>query len=153
MKKSIFLALLATAAIAGCKKDDKASEKELIDKRWKMTAATVNGISIYETMDECEKDNIWIMKADHTNQMESGALKCDSTEPSSVIFGTWKLEGKTTLIVSGDPSGMGITTESKLQIIKSDGKTLQVKYSETIPADSFMTTPLTVTGELTYQAQ
>lgn len=149
----MLVALLGIVAIAGCKKDDKATEKELIDKRWKMTAATINGTSIYASMDECEKDNIWIMKADHTNLLEAGALKCDSTEPNSAAFGTWKLEGKTTLIISGDPAGLGTVTESKMQIVKSDGKTLQLKYSETIPADSFFTTPYTVSGELTYTAQ
>lgn len=154
----MIVALMAAAAFTGCKKDEKATEKELADKRWKMTAGTVNflgqTVSVMESMDDCEKDNIWIMKGDHTNVMESGALKCDPSEPASATAGTWRLEGKTTLVVAGvDPTGMGGVSETKMDIIKSDGKTLQLKYSATIPADSFMTTPLTVSGELTYTAQ
>lgn len=158
MKKSIFLALLATAAIAGCKKDEKASEKELADKRWKVTGGTVNvfgtTLPILESMDECDRDNIWITKADHTNGYESGAIKCDSSEATSGVSGTWKLENKTTLVLTGaDILNTGSTAETKMTIIKSDGKTLQVSMKMPIPADSGMTIPLTIDANITFTAQ
>ena len=103
--KIVSAVLMVTASMSACKKDDKGPSgfsTEKIAGSYKIAAftATVNNtpVDVLDSWDECEKDDIQVLKSDLTyTSIDAGETCADSGEDE----GTWKVEG-TKLTIDGE---------------------------------------------------
>lgn len=101
LSKLMLSALLLTALITGCKKDDSPepaapTKKDLISRQWIQTdlIATIGTLSesVYDSeFADCEQDNIYFFKPDGTFTITENTSKCNPGDPDLVTSGTWKL--------------------------------------------------------------
>jgi hypothetical protein len=126
MKNHFLLGFACLALLAACKKDsDPATETSakaaaLVNKNWKLTAATAQqgAISqdVYAGLKPCEKDNYIRFKDDHTMEGNEGTSKC-STSDSQTYSGNWALinnDGQ--LVVSTPILGSGAAVPDVLEL-------------------------------------
>lgn len=55
----------------------KIKENKLLDKKWQLTARTIQGNDAYTQMDACEKDNLKIFNQDCTLTYDENLTKCN----------------------------------------------------------------------------
>lgn len=79
---------------------------------WKLTSEIRNGQEVITNMAECDKDNIFMYKADFTVTENEGATKCDPNNPDIKRSGTWEFSEDETRIK------IGVLTQVPLQIVK-----------------------------------
>ncbi len=99
--KPLFILVLISALIAGCKKDDASkpeapTKKDLISREWIQTdlIATIGAMSesVYDSeFDACDQDNIYNFKPDGTFTITENTTKCSPGDPDLVTSGTWRL--------------------------------------------------------------
>ncbi len=103
--RQLAIAVFATLALTACKKDDDSNpsnggsnstvEDKLTNKstrKWVSTDFRINGVSIWDFMDACEKDNYVQFSATGKDYEENeGATKCDPANDQIIDEGTWAL--------------------------------------------------------------
>lgn len=132
MKKTSIRLVLALAfsvlLLGACKKDkdDKpvGATKENLAGSYKLTKldAMVPGTSpqnMLGTLEDCEKDDIYTLRADFTARYEDAGTKCDANGSNSYDT-NWELDGNNITVHGGSYDFIGV--------IKSfDGKTLVIE--------------------------
>jgi hypothetical protein len=126
MKKTLILAVTVAMAFVSCKKDDDnnsnngnpsptQTKTQLISaKSWKGVSLTVGGADFWSQLDDCDKDDIYIFKADGVYVADAGATKCDPGDPQQYTD-TWKfIENETKLVYDGDTTIIKELTSSKM---------------------------------------
>ena len=111
--KNIAFALLATMMLgAACKKEDKpfVISKDTVSGNYKLTAATVGGVNIYDNTDpsmnlirSCMKDDIHQFKQDLTYVIVDVGETCN---PTSADNGTWKFISSTQIEIDGEAAAI-----------------------------------------------
>lgn len=135
MKKSnfiyLFVLLAGMACLNACKKkeDPAPSTKELLastsSKKWKITSITVGNQPFLESIfpEACTRDNLFVFYTDNKLVIEEGATKCNSSDPSTVAQGTWRLStDEKTLTLN---PGSGSTLNGDFTIIEITNSTLK----------------------------
>ena len=96
MKKKIFTVVSASfisaLMITGCSKkaDTPAYTKDQLVGTYVMTALTSGSTNVFDTFDDCEKDNLQILNSDLTYDIVDAGEQC---EPSSDESGPWSVSG------------------------------------------------------------
>lgn len=150
MKKIPLSVLACIALLSACKKEDKTSSSTtftaIADKKWQLTAQTYvyGGTSYdgYASVPSCQKDNLWTMKSDKTNEIDEGATKCTASDPQTVVMGNWELRsGDKELFVKGLTSGASIgVTELTFTILESTATTLKLQYTTNVGGPTIVNT-------------
>lgn len=133
MKRKLFTLVLAASALVSCltgcsKNADKPgnpgiSTKDKIVGSYKLTELTLvqqeGTTDVLAHMNSCDKDNLFVFKADMTSAVIDAGEQCD---PSSGETGTWSLPDDNTLVLNG----------TTLKIKSLDGTTLKLsgEYSD-----------------------
>jgi hypothetical protein len=104
---TLFSILLFALAIVGtsCKDDEKTTKDYLVAHDWKVTSHEQANISV---LNDCEKDDIYILEKDNSLLFDQGATKCFETDLQQ-LPGTWSLSASTT------PETLTITFEASLR--------------------------------------
>ena len=151
------LIALISISLFSCEKDDDTTEpttpiaqtntEKLCGKNFNITDFTyiVNGNTITTGRDTnftpaCEWDDITRLETSGIYTDDSGAIKCDTTEPQ-VLYGTWEFyDSETKLIFDKSPDG------DTLNIITNDGTVLTL-------GNSYIEMGDTIEFRFTYTAQ
>lgn len=153
MKKFILFALCAVSFFTQCKKEDVLTPSELLAKGpWKVVSIVVSpGIDdgtgkiitdIFSKFENCEKDDLFIYKADGSYSFEEGATKCDPADAQIWETGKWSIsaDGKLLTITPKGESPTPNAIEkldantcqfSITQDMIENGKTITRKYTAT----------------------
>lgn len=140
LKTSTAFFFLSLILLSSCSKKDDAkntSKKDLLTAApWKMVAAVVNPpynidgtgeVSDYFSLNKaCEKDDLFLFKANGDLVFDEGATKCDASDPQSSIVGKWELRNNDTEIYAE-----GINDKNLVQLLELTESSLKVKWSET----------------------
>jgi hypothetical protein len=124
----LFLAFSMAAFVSSCKKDDDntstptntggngPTKTEILSGRtWKITGATLDGQSIFDIFDDCDKDNIYQWKTNGDYVVDEGATKCDPNDPQIETQDKWKFtDNETKLEFDGEVSEIKELTVTKL---------------------------------------
>jgi hypothetical protein len=127
MKTKLFtLAVAASMAIlslTGCKKDAASPEKgggtlkEKLVGSYKMTKLAIeqggSSTDVLEQYSSCDRDNIYVLKADMTSQIIDAGEECS---PSSDDTGSWSLPDNNTIMMD----------DQSYHIDSMDGSTLKM---------------------------
>ena len=129
MKNYVLVAVVATALLGGCKKDEmnaKTRATLLSSGSWKQTGAEykVSGgawANYYSNIESCTKDDIITFKADGTLTLNEGQTKCDPSYPQ-VATGAWFFEENEKVLSTdvGISAEIEILNETTLQIVFPD---------------------------------
>ncbi|HEU4469961.1 MAG TPA: lipocalin family protein [Flavisolibacter sp.] len=125
--KAIFSCLAAFVLLSStsCKKDDDDPKpvtptKENLTGSYKLTAATVAGVNIFNNSNEsmnlyeaCQRDDVYKLNADLSYQVADEGTQCS---PSGSYTGTWSFVNSTTIVLDGETA----------TITSFDGKNLSV---------------------------
>lgn len=153
MKKTVLSIMVAATLLSSCKKDDKTpapssgSEtfKTIADKKWQLSAYTYNymgtDIDGYAVFPDCQKDNIWIMKSDKTNQSDEGPTKCKASDPQTTVAGSWELRSSDKELYVKDFGGAvyGIN-DMTFTILELTSTKLKLKYTTSVGGPSVVNT-------------
>lgn len=110
--KSIFLTIVVglLALILSCKKNTEPSRVDYLTKgSWRIvsweyrTGATGTWTDAFATLQACKKDDETVFLKNGTYQINEGASKCNSTDPSIVFSSTWSLSPDIKKIVFPSP--------------------------------------------------
>lgn len=84
--------------------------RELLVGTWQMSSVLWNG---QEGIDDCEKDNLIIFKADETYTVDHGAIKCNPNAAQNAD-GQWEMNNYPTLTttLNGNPQGTTVTIKT-----------------------------------------
>lgn len=120
MKTNKIVMIVAVAAIAfsACKKDDddSSTKSEMILGNWSPTDILLNGTSLWELMDDCDKDDTYTFKADGSTLYDQGAQKCDPDDDQTEIDVYKLLENDTKILFEGDTLDILTLTNSVLKV-------------------------------------
>lgn len=134
---NIFLTLLLlgiTIVFSSCKKDKEAEpDKEalLVNKAWKLTAATIypglprdGGLitNYFNYVPVCEQDNLLVFNTDNTYYYDENSIKCDASAPQ-VSIATWYLNADKKVITLGGGINM-----RNIYDVEVNANTLKYKY-------------------------
>ena len=151
------LIALISIALFSCEKDDDdtaqitpatpTNTEKLCGKNFIVTDFTtiVNGDTIMtgldtNSFDACDLDDITRFETSGIYTDDSGAIKCDTTEPQ-ILYGTWEFyDSETKLIFDKGPDG------DTLNIITNDGTVLTL-------GNSYIEMGDTIEFRFTYTAQ
>lgn len=123
MKKAnllLIFVLLVMFTLPMCSDDDE--DKVTIVGTWKITAQTVTyggqTIDLYAEMEDCDKDDLTIIKDGGTFEYNEGATNCEGETPD-VGTGTWALsaDGKTLTMVEGGETTVSTVKELSLSTL------------------------------------
>lgn len=133
MKNFLWMVMGIVLSISACKKDDpqnvnnvdisgKNNKEVLMIQPWGFHSytQTTNG-NVVDAMDACQKDDVYIFKANNVCDVKTNSVKCHQGEPD-VWETTWTMESPTSDIVNF--LGMDLTIKSKTNI----AVTLERKY-------------------------
>ena len=95
-----------------CQKDEQKTRAELIVGSWVVVSDTYSpaydyngdGTTITDAFplwDACDKDDLFIFKANGVGEMNMGATKCDPAEPQAIPF-EWVLKDNSTIVTIVD---------------------------------------------------
>lgn len=156
MKKITFSVLACLAMLTACKKEEKTTSsttfKTIADKKWQLTAYTSfysgSTYDAYASIPACNRDNLWTLKSDKTNEVDEGATKCNASDPQTLVIGTWELRNEDkNLFVKGlnraAPSGQ---TELTFTILEISSTILKLQYTTNTGGP-------TVVNTITYSAK
>ncbi|MEQ8323132.1 MAG: hypothetical protein RIC15_05315 [Vicingaceae bacterium] len=97
--RSVIVLLLATIFIGACNKKEDEEEvvipptntQLLTGNLWMMTDIKLDplGISVWDSVPACEKDNLIDFMSDGSGSFDNGALKCDSAQAQVEQF-SWQ---------------------------------------------------------------
>jgi hypothetical protein len=123
MKKLLILALMAAGSLTACKKDSEPAPKSkseiLVDKRWRISAATATATvqgklvtqDVYDdVVDDCNKDDFTTYKANKTYTDDAGATACQQGDPQTQS-GTWDVNSDQTKLFLTDANQGNITLD------------------------------------------
>lgn len=82
---------------------------------------------LYPLYDACEKDNIFIIKANGVGEANEGALKCDAADPQTEAF-TWALKNNNTILNISETLN-GVVVGLDFEIVQLDAATLKLKFT------------------------
>jgi hypothetical protein len=126
---ALMYAIACIVLISSCKKDDEPSvpRSELLagktSKSWKQTAGKENGSDYFSAYDDCDKDDLYVFRANKNFELNEGASKCDPDYPQIYDEGTWELKTNDTVIkILGDDSDL------EASIVELTNTTLRIKY-------------------------
>lgn len=125
MKKLLLIAVVSVFAFYACKKDTVTKTDLLTQHSWKQTGFTLNGVSLYDSLDACEKDNIYTFSTSFTYKKDEGATKCDPADPQTAESGNWAFTNSESKL-STVPTGGTPTVSDILQL---DENTLKLSLS------------------------
>ncbi|MBP6456263.1 MAG: hypothetical protein KA275_05980 [Chitinophagaceae bacterium] len=151
--KKLTLLTLTVLSIASCKKDKtttttttaKTKTQLLTQKSWKLTNVRYkidNGawVDAYATVQSCAKDNILNYLTTSAYNVDEGATKCNTTDPQTLISGTWAFQNSETQLALTNTT-FGTQVQSLLTL---DENTLKSTETGSIGGGS------TQTNEYTY---
>jgi hypothetical protein len=108
----VFAASVSIVSFTGCKKDANApakggSRKEQLVGSYKMTELSLTRVNpetqkeetidiLEENFQSCERDNLYVLKADMTTAVVDAGEQCD---PSSNDTGTWSMPNDQTIVM------------------------------------------------------
>jgi len=108
-------------------------------KKWKATAAYLNGEDIFELLDDCITDNLLIFYKGSRKgiyEEEENTLKCDSKDPQ-IVSGTWEIDE------------LGTTISTKTSILSEKLNIISLDENQLVINKNF----LGYTIEIIYQKQ
>ena len=116
------LSLFVAANFSSCNKDNDKSKTELLTQSgWKIIKEESDpgtGIYINEPIDDCSKDDVIQLKADHTYATIIG-IKCDPSDTDE--SGSWALSAdEKTLSLDGDAATIETLNGSSLVVVSSE---------------------------------
>ena len=104
MKYMVFIAFPAFLLLlcVSCKKDSDASKTELLTStRWLYQDVTRNGISIYASVQPCNRDNLFTFKTSGELTIDEGPTKCSPTDPQSANFPWFFFSNEDSISING----------------------------------------------------
>lgn len=128
------LKLVAAAlllVVTACDKDKDsspnpaASENQLVEKNWQMSAMTISPAieseagpisDLYAWMPGCSKDDFMRFEKNGTFKGDEGASKCEDEDPQTTSTGTWTLTDsnkKLTMVEDGETQTFKVDNLSK----------------------------------------
>ena len=135
----MLIALVAIGCLfTACKKSDSGSggnggSAVLTSGKWKIVSSSsvidypVIGkqtVDAFATIQDCQKDNLYIFNADNTSTTDEGATKCNSGDPQSYVTGTWSLSSDSkTLVITA--SGRTVTSD----VLTLSSSSMILKYA------------------------
>jgi hypothetical protein len=136
--KKLLTVLLLSISLLSCKKESDnglepsklSPEMHLLSggssKDWIMTSYKISANEFRESIENCDKDDIFTFKSDSTFIVNAGSVKCDPSE-MQIENGKWHIKNKTTFVAT---SAQGQTVESTLDELSSTGfkATTEIKY-------------------------
>ncbi len=104
-KFNLLVAFSSLVMLGSCSDEDKdpnQTDAEIIGSGipWKLSMATSNGVSVISFIDACLQDNLVTFNYEtsiSTGVVDSGATKCDNSEPQTVDF-TWNYNESTKVL-------------------------------------------------------
>lgn len=105
----------------------------VVDEYWDLLAYQNGG-----QVQDCNKDDLMLIKSDSTVVLDEGPTKCDINDPQTEDGGTWKfMENESKIEFSSfpfDPTGMPQTLD--VTTLTKDSLHLQMLYTFVNPTDS-----------------
>lgn len=129
MKKIIFAILIGSVCFSACKKKEPSKTELLQNGKWKLTAASFNGvIDILSRFKDCQKDNTYTFNSNKTITVDEGATKCKDSVAQTYTDGKWNLSGNDTKIsLDGSSITEGFATGPlTADIVVLNATTLQI---------------------------
>lgn len=135
MKKTMILAIASTLAFTACKKDDKdngaTKSEHLMKGSWQISAATLTfplgEQDLLASMDDCQKDNLYIFNADKTITVDAGAVKCNASEQQQTTEGNWELTSNDSKLRIGGSSITQGFGNMEVEVLQLDANTIKIK--------------------------
>lgn len=144
----VLLLLAFPLLMTQCSKDDDNDDNnqtpsELIIGSWQVTADVVSPpidlgggpvSDLYAILDPCDKDDLYIIKANGVGEFNEGASKCDPADPQSEPF-SWSLQSNGTVLVISDGS-----TSVNFQVAQLNQTTMKLVITENILGTTYTET-------------
>ena len=143
----IILLLAFPLLMTQCSKDDDDNDNqtpsELIIGSWQVTADVVTPpldfgsgpiSDLYSILDACDKDDLYIIKANGVGEFNEGASKCDPADPQSEPF-SWSLQDNGTVLVISDGS-----SSANFQVAQLNQTTMKLVITESILGTTYTET-------------
>lgn len=135
----MLIALVAIGCLfTACKKSDSGGggnggSAVLTSGKWKIISSSsvidypVIGkqtVDAFSTIQDCQKDNLYIFNTDNTTTTDEGLTKCNSSDPQSYVSGTYSLSSDSkTLVVTA--SGRTVTSD----VLTLSSSSMILKYA------------------------
>lgn len=105
-KINFLLALISLVTLGSCTDDDSdpaKSDAEIIGSgiAWKLSTAKLGGFNVISQIEDCYQDNLVTFTYDSTIKLgvvDSGAMKCSSSEPQTIDF-IWDYDESTKVLI------------------------------------------------------
>ena len=133
----LLLFLTFSFLLVRCSDDDEPqTTADLLLGNWMITASIYNPpvdfgngpvSDGFPFWDDCDKDDIYIIKANGVGEYNEGATKCDPGDPQTEAF-TWALKSNNTILTISETTG-GISVGVDYEIIQLDASTLKLKFT------------------------
>lgn len=124
-RSTLFIAAIVILLFSACKKNNDEPENDggsaryniLTSGSWRVTAYYMDiyygGVQIVddlmESMQDCEKDNLYIFNKNGTLTLDEGPTKCNSAAPQQKQEGTWQLANNDTQLKESHQADDAIT--------------------------------------------
>jgi hypothetical protein len=130
MKRSLIIFLLPALlfSFSACHKSHDPAPKtktELMSQSsWKFSNATVNGVSVSSSLQQCQKDNILTFSSNLTGVLDEGPTKCNSGDPQTQNF-SWNFASNesmlhiSTVLFAGGGQDFNIVNLTESQLVLS----------------------------------
>ena len=111
--------------IISCKKETPTptptpapTKTELITGgNWMLTSYVVDNVEIYDQIQSCQQDNLFIFNTNNTVTIDEGLTKCDPLDPQTSYGGAWSFNATETLItLDGSEYELEILNSTTLKI-------------------------------------
>lgn len=141
MKKFTFILLAAVSLLSACKKEEEQFNspfKMIADKKWVLNSYLVNKMGVdvesISSIQECQRDNSWTLKADFNNVVDEESNKCEE-KPQNKTSGTWELRNNSQDLYLKDFEVFNVgTSDATYKVIQlTDTKLgIQLKHNNVI---------------------
>ncbi len=89
-----------------------------ISKSWEITAIGINNVDVFSLNRACTKDDIFLLNANKTYELNEGPTKCRTTDVQVYEKGTWEL--------SADESELVLNKKSRYKILELSSSSLKL---------------------------
>ena len=120
---SALLVLGLGITVVSCKKETPTptpapTKTELITGgNWMLTSYVVDNVEIYDQIQSCQQDNLFIFNTNNTVTIDEGPTKCDPLDPQTSYGGAWSFNPTETLItLDGSEYELEVLNSTTLKI-------------------------------------